>query len=163
MGSVADAYTTGDNDPEIEPESYHRHYLYCDGCGSFDLEYWKFAGDAAVRAPGRWLDKVAIIVVPIMVVDAALTLLGAAGWVRWMVWTAMTLFVVGRLLIEVTSSHGRLAGMRCRQCMATYAYGSAFFTDLDANPRQLKVGDVPRPLGRSPFLRGKSLPENPDQ
>jgi hypothetical protein len=40
MGSVADVYTTGDNDPEMRSERYLRHYLYCDDCGSFDLVAW---------------------------------------------------------------------------------------------------------------------------
>ena len=40
MGSVPDIYTTGDNDPEIEPVQYYRHYLYCDACGSFELDSW---------------------------------------------------------------------------------------------------------------------------
>ena len=40
MGSVRDLYTTGDNDPEIEPMQYYRHYLYCDACGSFQLDPW---------------------------------------------------------------------------------------------------------------------------
>lgn len=46
-------------------------------------------------------------------------------------------------------------GLRCRGCGATYAHRSAFFQDLDANPRGLTVSDVPRPLGRSPFLEGR--------
>jgi hypothetical protein len=87
MGSVPDLYTTGDNDPEIEPVQYYRHYLYCDACGSFALDY-------------------------------------------------------------VSN------GLRCRDCASTYAYGTPFFTRLDANPRQLTVSDVPRPLGSSPYVRG---------
>lgn len=39
MGCVTDITTTGDNDEPIFPESYYRHYLYCDQCGSFDLRY----------------------------------------------------------------------------------------------------------------------------
>lgn len=49
-------------------------------------------------------------------------------------------------------------GLTCRRCGATYASGSPFFTELGANPRQLKVEDVPRPLGSSPFERGESEP-----
>lgn len=40
MGSVPHLYTTGDNDPELEPVQYYRHYLYCDACGSFELDPW---------------------------------------------------------------------------------------------------------------------------
>ena len=40
MASVSDIIITGDNDPEIFPEQYHMHYLYCDACGTFELEPW---------------------------------------------------------------------------------------------------------------------------
>lgn len=50
-----------------------------------------------------------------------------------------------------------LLGMRCGGCGATYRHGTAFFVDLDANPRGLAASDVPRPLGRSPFLKGKTV------
>ncbi len=107
MGSVPDLYTTGDNDPEIFPVQYYRHYLYCDACGSFELDSW--------MAPDK----------------------GFLG------------------------SKIELVGMRCKQCDATYAHGTPFFTDLDANPRHLTVADVPRPLGVSPFSRGKSVDYEP--
>ena len=38
MGSVPHLYTTGDNDPEVEPVQEYRYYRYCDACGSFNLE-----------------------------------------------------------------------------------------------------------------------------
>lgn len=38
----------------------------------------------------------------------------------------------------------------------------AFFTDLDANPRNLTAGDVPRPLGASPFVRGALVENEPE-
>ncbi len=156
MGSVADVYTTGDNDPEIEAERYVRHYLYCDGCGSFDLENWIPDGDAAVRAYPQWLGTLAIIAVPMVAVYVALSL-GMTGCAPWTVLTAAAILVVGMLITGGGSARSQSAGMRCRQCKSRYAHGSAFFNDLDANPRQLSVGDVPRPLGRSPFLRGKSV------
>jgi hypothetical protein len=40
VGSVPSLYTTGDNDPEIEPTQYYRHYFYCDECGAFELAPW---------------------------------------------------------------------------------------------------------------------------
>jgi|GEM_PF-1369661 len=45
-------------------------------------------------------------------------------------------------------------GRRCQECGATYGYQTAFFSDLDANPRGLTESDVPRPLGSSPFVEG---------
>lgn len=46
-------------------------------------------------------------------------------------------------------------GLRCRECGATYGHQTAFFSDLDANPRGLTENDVPRPLGSSPFEEGR--------
>ena len=48
-------------------------------------------------------------------------------------------------------------GLRCRGCGATYGHQTAFFSDLDANPRGLTESDVPRPLGRSPFREGRTV------
>jgi hypothetical protein len=70
--------------------------------------------------------------------------------------------VVGLLVARgVLGSKIEHVGMRCRQCGATYANGTPFFTDLDANPRQLTLAEVPRPLGSSPFSRGKSVAYEP--
>ncbi len=101
MGSVPDLYTSGDNDPEIYPTQYYRHYLYCDACGSFELDSW------------------------------------------------------------TASDNHEVLGLRCRRCDATYAHGTSFFTDLDANPREQVIDDVPRPLGVSPFVVGKSVDGEP--
>ena len=66
--------------------------------------------------------------------------------------------IVGLLVVrQVLGARIELAGMRCRRCESTYANGSPFFTDEDANPRHLTVADVPRPLGSSPYTRGKSV------
>jgi hypothetical protein len=46
-------------------------------------------------------------------------------------------------------------GLRCRNCAATYGHRTAFFNDLDANPRGLTASDVPRPLGRTEFRVGR--------
>lgn len=48
-------------------------------------------------------------------------------------------------------------GLRCRECGATYGHQTAFFSDLDANPRGLTESDVPLPLGSSPYLDGRSV------
>jgi hypothetical protein len=214
MGSVRELYTTGDNDPEIEPVRYYRHYLYCDACGSFDLQPWQTPQDEARERTRRTLAMVAIffalsvavsgwqalgLVPPLSVLvylAAGLTLAlilrryvrtarwgpdprRPAGWrffgravalllaVAAVEWLATELLspLLG-LLVGVIGVAGALIwrwlldpkierfGMRCAQCDATYPYGTPFFTDLDANPRGLVLGDVPRPLGVSPFERG---------
>lgn len=76
----------------------------------------------------------------------------------------IALLLVARKLVV---SRLEYLGLRCQRCRATYAYGTPFFTELDANPRQLKVEDVPRPLGSSPFERGRFVlpapPAPPDR
>lgn len=209
MGSVRDLYTTGDNDPEIVPEQYYRHYLYCDACGSFGLDPWTAGGDLEkVERKRHRLAMAALIASPLVVVSlwsvlglvlspAVLLWLAAGmiiapvlrGWVSkesaakrwrfvkwslfaipvllladglvkdvlppWMMLAGGLLLIAGLLVArELVGSNRGYLGLRCRQCEATYAYGTPFFTDLDANPRHLTVGDVPRPLGSSPFERG---------
>lgn len=212
MGSVRDLYTTGDNDPEIEPQQYYRHYLYCDACGSFELSPWTGRRDPErIERKRHGLAVAALIASPLVVVSlwsllglvlspAALVALAAGmiiapvlrGWVtpesaakRWrfvkwsllailMLWLADELVKVflppwlmlagGLLLIAgllvargLVGSSSEFLGLRCRRCEAAYAYGTPFFTDLDANPRHLTVSEVPRPLGSSPFQRGASV------
>jgi hypothetical protein len=68
------------------------------------------------------------------------------------------LLIVGLLVARaLVDSNNEYLGLRCRQCDATYAHGTPFFTDLEANPRHLTVADVPRPKGSSPFERGASV------
>lgn len=156
MGSVSHVYTTGDNDPEIETERYFRHYLYCDACGSFDLEYWPNGDDADWQGKRRWLNKWVIIVTPILVLSMA-WILQLSGVALWTLLGTSTLLVVGMLIARATASDDPFKGVRCRKCKATFAYGSMFFTHLDANPYGHSIGKVPRPLGRSLFLRGESV------
>ncbi len=214
MGSVRDIYTTGDNDPEIEPVSHYRHYLYCDACGSFDLMPWASReSEAAARTQAR-PEQAALIVAGfvvlaawsafavfpslslILVLAAALVLgpplralFGEAGRKRrWrfiaMLCTAIALAFLEELLGGVVSPSQMLMagtagvvgllvaswkagadvqylGMQCRQCQATYANGTTFFSDLGRNPRQFQVSDVPRPLGISPFLVGAAVDAAP--
>ena len=72
---------------------------------------------------------------------------------------ALGLLVLGSKILA--SEAGSTFGLRCTRCDATYANNSPFFTDLEANPRHLTVSDVPRPLGSSTFLRGKSVDYEP--
>lgn len=70
MGSVRDLYTTGDNDPEIEPRQYYRHYLYCDACGSFALDPWTAPGEVErVERKRHRLAMAALVASPLVVVS----------------------------------------------------------------------------------------------
>jgi hypothetical protein len=221
MGSVPDLYTTGDNDPEIDPVQYYRHYLYCDACGSFELQSWMAPRNhAELERARRWLGKAALYSSPLVVVSGWLALglvpalsvlvLLAAGialaliergfirkalWgvgqpsaARWrffkvaLLWLLVVLgleslawhfgfsimilagliLIIGLLVARAfLGSKIELLGLRCPRCNATYAHGTPFFADLDANPRNLTVADVLRPLGVSPFKVGKSVDYEP--
>ncbi len=219
MGSVRSLYTTGDNDPEIEPVQYDRHYLYCDACGSFKLTPWAGPNEREkaqrIETLRHWLGIEALMISPFVLValwavlgfvlsPAVLVALAAAvviapalhglvsqesaakrwRFVKWallaipLLWVADgllddvlspkvmliggALLLVGSLVARVVvASNFEYLGFRCETCDATYAYGTPFFTDLDANPRQLTVADVPRPLGSSAFLRGRSHESTP--
>ncbi len=219
MGSVPALYTTGDNDPEIYPARYYRHYLYCDACGSFALEPWVAPPHhEAIERTRRRLALVALITLPLMAVagwvalgffpsPAFLLILAAGmviapvlrgmGWIwgknstakswrfvkRALLWVpvvmlmewvtrdfvppVLALLAGGTVLVGVLVARGVLGsriesvGLRCRPCGATYAHGTPFFIDLDANPRHRTLADVPRPLGSSPFSRGVSVDSEP--
>ena len=209
MGNVAVLTTSGDNDAELEPVQFYRHYLYCDACGSFELDPWE-TRDVRVERRHRRLGQVALWATPFVVVPAweaaglpgSLSVLFysavgiALGFVVWMFvstetgrlaafwrvvrwglpWLVVLLLaeeacaalpdgavaavgamlVAGALTWRSALPPGRQSlGLLCRGCGATYGHRSAFFSDMDANPRGLTVSDVPRPLGRSQYRDGR--------
>jgi hypothetical protein len=216
LGNVAVLTTSGDNDPELEPVQYYRHYLYCDRCGSFELESWQTGQQSALDRYRERLGLAALWATPLVAVPAwqatgvalslsllvyvaigivlahmlfariwgtkwpiaprwrfvvrALPWLAAfllAEWLcsllpRWGVAAAGTVLIAVALVWRTTlASRVEPSGLRCRQCGATFAGDTAFFRDLDANPHHLSVSDVPRPLGRSPFLKGRIFDTEP--
>lgn len=77
---------------------------------------------------------------------------------RWSVATAGAIVIVAALVWRaVLEDRIESLGLRCRECGATFGNHTAFFQDLDANPRGLSVSDVPRPLGSSPFRHGRMV------
>lgn len=99
MGSVRDLYTTGDNDPEIEPVQYYRHYLYCDACGSFQLDPWTVPAELekAERTRHR-LAIAALIVSPLVVVSL--------GSVIGLVLSPAALVALAAALVIAPALHG---------------------------------------------------------
>jgi hypothetical protein len=217
MGSIAVLTTSGDNDPEIEPVQSYRHYLYCDGCGSFELGPWETADRAEIERRRRRFGRLAVWATPLVAVpaweatgigiDLSLVAYLAIGislalvlfawlWgaperipgrrrlvrqgIPWFVAFAVTEWLCGFLTCWVLAAAGAVViggalvwraalssrieslGLRCRGCGATYGYQTAFFRDLEANPRGLTASDVPRPLGRTPFLKGKTIEPAPE-
>lgn len=160
MGSVPVLTTSGDNDLEIVPGRYYRHYLYCDACGSFELDPWITPGNwKSIEKTRRLLGMAALISLPMVAVGAWFA---SEFYPPLLVLLAGLIVIVGLLVVrEVLGSRIEAAGMRCRQCDSAYGNGSPFFTDRDANPRHLTVADVPRPLGSSPYTRGESVEDEP--
>lgn len=165
MGSVPDLYTTGDNDPEIDPVRYYRHYLYCDACGAFELDSWLAPDNhEALERTRQRLARAALLALPVAAVAAWLANV-LSFLVSYVLVLLTGLIVAVGLLVAraVLGSKIELVGLSCRRCHATYRHGTPFFSDLDANPRHLTVADVPRPLGSSTFLRGKSVDDEPGE
>jgi hypothetical protein len=162
MGSVPVLTATGDNDPELFPVRYYRHYAYCDACGSFELDPWRVPENAAqIERTRKRLGRAALISVLIAVAAAGLAR-GFYPSMAVLVLLAGLTVIAGLLIVRgVLGSKIEYLGSRCRRCGSTYAHGTPFFTDLDANPRQLTIADVPRPLGSSLFWRGKSVEAEP--
>jgi hypothetical protein len=80
VGSVPILRTSGDNDPELEPVQSLRHYLYCDACGSFDLDPWEAVEPAPLERHRTRLMAVARYSLPFVVVPAWHAAWHAAGW-----------------------------------------------------------------------------------
>ena len=157
MGTVTDLYTTGDNDPEIEPICYYRHYVYCDACGSFQLEPLMSDNQEEVERKRRRLLILVLSVPPVGLALGLLVVGTLSSLARPMLFLALLLVVVLLVARAVLASKIEVLGLKCRRCSATYRHGTPFFTDLLANPRNLTVSEVPRPLGSSLFWRGASV------
>ncbi len=83
-------------------------------------------------------------------------------WTGWMVAATGALAIAAALAWRAALASWLVSlGLRCRGCGATYGHQTAFFRDLESNPRGLTVSDVPRPLGRSPYLRGRTVEPAP--
>lgn len=64
--------------------------------------------------------------------------------------------VAGALVLRAgVAPRVRTLGLQCRQCGATYAFGTPFFADIDANPRGLTEADLPGPLWRLEYVAGR--------
>lgn len=135
MGFAARLTTTGDNDPEISPIQYYRHYAYCDACASFRLKRWTEPADhvrlewlSRRLRSSAWLGLVAIVVLPF-----------APG-----LWPLVLLLVVVPWALSATIGRRiREPGLLCADCGATYEWRSAFFANRKANPRSIEAGAIP--------------------
>ena len=154
MASVTHINTTGDNDPEIFPVRYVNHYLYCDNCGSFELQY-DFAPNnhaelAARRDRSNRVARLALIACLVLLLPS-LFLLGIPVIVSFAV------FLIAKVNAVRLDSRIDITGLVCKQCGTQYAHGSDFFTNLESNPRSYTMDDVPRPEHLVKQVRGSTL------
>ena len=169
MGCVTDRTTTGDNDPEIYAVEYDRHYLYCDACGSFSIVDWiepeNYLTMLMRKDRWEWLSILGLF-------STALSIIGAliAWYVEskrdepvglglpvgiWLVLSLLIYFGAMRLATRLGEKIHCL-GVVCQDCKQQYETGSPFFTDLNKNPRNFTMADVPRPLYKTYFIRGQT-------
>lgn len=154
MGSVPDLVTTGDNDPEIYPVQYYRHYLYCDECGSFELDPWvEPENHRQIEKIQKRLNQVAIVSLIAAIVSTILAFLGMPILLLF----SLIVLIGSAGAAAILGSRIRDLGVRCKQCQTTYAFGSPLFKATAENPRQYTMADVPRPLYRNYWVRGETV------
>ncbi|MCB9081666.1 MAG: hypothetical protein H6555_08150 [Lewinellaceae bacterium] len=170
MGSVTNLTTTGDSDPEIFPETYYRHYMYCDRCGSFDIKPWiepenhvQLAKQQRRAENGMTAAFVSLVLAGAVVLFSILSTLFLAGAfilpeyeITWLVLSAI-LYYIFRSRAAVVEAKIQRLGVRCGSCQATYKNGSTFFTDLTLNPKNYAMEDVPLPLNATFWIRGETV------
>jgi len=170
MGSVADLTRTGDNDPEIYPVEYYRHYMYCDKCGSFKLEAWiEPENHPQLARTQSWIGKASTLTLYATVFAAITGVIWGtpdllSGSVLDFVATILLLAVpllflsLGLMKLEdFVGSKIKDRGVRCGACSEDYKNGSHFFIALEKNPKNYTMEDVPLPRNSTYWIRGKTV------
>ncbi len=153
MGRITEIRTSGDNDTPIFPEKYKMHYLYCDHCGSFDLETWKEPENHKnLEKLQKRLSRMAIVFI-IIAIFMGFILFQTTFIIAFI---AVVFFVIAMAVRQRIKSKIKVAGIQCNNCGAKYEDGSSFFTS-EENPRNLTMGDVPLPLNKNYHFPGESL------
>lgn len=154
MASVTDLVTSGDNEEPIFPVRYYRHYMYCDTCGSFEIEPWTEPDNhRQLLKMSQRLNRLAGFAIFATIVSVVVAVLGMP-----LCLAPSLIALVGSVGVAAyLQSRVRDYGVRCKTCGTMYAFGSAFFTDPEANPRNYTMQDVPRPLYNVYQLRGEEV------
>lgn len=157
MGRVTEIRTSGDNDTPIRPVRYEMHYLYCDQCGSFDLQTWvepenhemlenrvKQFGQIAAGLGGL----IALYTIFVFLDAIPVVFIG-------------TIVVIVLLIIRARiKSKIKERGVSCKACNSKYEFGSSFFSS-EENPKNFTMEEVPLPLNSNYQMVGSILgPEN---
>ena len=175
MGCVTDLTTTGDNDEEIDPVDYYRHYMYCDKCGSFKIQQWLEpenhldlfkTQERLGKASTFFLSATIFFFIMGCIVGAPDLFSGGliAGEVLDFILTVLLFsgptlifFFVLMRQEDVVGSKIHNRGVRCGQCGEEYETGNPFFDGHDQNPRNYSMEDVPLPRNTTYWIRGKTV------
>ncbi|MFT4566053.1 MAG: hypothetical protein ACI9FN_001006 [Saprospiraceae bacterium] len=168
MGSVKTLSITGDNDQEIHPTEYYRHYMYCDKCGSFDIKNWKEPDNHEQLAKKvERFEKIAYGFFTSAVLAAVIILLwfiielifadkiDISKSLFVILGVTVVMVLLSMFLSGVLSSKIKHLGVFCDQCSETYENGSVFFNELDSNPRNYTMDHVPRPVNTNYWVRSE--------
>ena len=154
MGTATETRISGDNDAPIHPVRYIMYHLYCDSCGSFALDYWMEPDNhAQLQEMAQRLRRIAWWA-------AAATVVSVIGAVFGLIFFLIpALIVLAGAWIGAALLERRIVtrGARCRDCGATYAYDSGFFSDYERNPRSYTAADIPPPAGQGIRITGPIL------
>lgn len=145
MGSVKEKRHTPDNDPDPSPQEWHRHYYYCDKCGSFDLnEIITPSNHEELKSRANLHNRISKRGIFVLVVGAILTLLNY--YFIGLQILGLIIFLRSNSLTKRYKSMVKVTGVRCKNCTAEYSMDSAFITDTESNPMNFSMKNVPKPL-----------------
>jgi hypothetical protein len=153
MGRVTEIRTSGDNDPPSHPVRYEMHYLYCDECGSFDLNRWMEPENHEVLQDRvKLLGRVAAILAGLTGFLTILVFLDAIPYI-----IVGAIVVIGILIVRSRiKAKIKEKGLYCNNCQTQYPYGTSFFSS-EENPKAYSMKDIPRPLNSNYQIVGRML------
>lgn len=167
MGSVKELKLTGDNDKQLFPEEYYRHYMYCDNCGSFKIVRWMASAHHAElqKRYNRMLNFLTLALISLVLSSVFCVFLHAFRYfatgafvldsdsVIWVLLSLISYFIINSRAKYLDSKLQQL-GVRCESCKQQYPNGSPFFTELERNPKNYTLQDVPVPRETTYWIRG---------
>lgn len=167
MGSVKELKTTGDNDPELFPEEYYRHYMYCDNCGSFNITPWMASENHPefTKRHNRIVNLMTVSIISLILSVVFGVFLHAFRYFATgafvldtdaIIWIVLSLisYLVFKSWGKYLDSKIQQLGVRCEACKKEYPNGSPFFTQLESNPKHYSMQDVPFPRSTTYWIRG---------
>jgi len=145
MGSVKEKHYTPDNDPKPYPQVWHRHYFYCDNCGSFDLK--------SVIIPENHLELKSRIERYKRFARNSGFVIVVGGLLLFKDFLFFWLMILGVLVYMISNFYARRlkstimeTGVLCKGCQTEYDIDSSFIADTDSNPMNFTKKNIPKPI-----------------